>query len=102
MKLEEKITKGVDYLLNQSEKKLLALGSIEKGKFIPSDPKSYKKYKTQIEFRLRFVESVQELLKQHLLLSEGLLEFIDRIDGDGNVSEEDIKGLKDFSNKFKS
>lgn len=101
MNLQEKIDKGVNYLIEQSEKKLSALGSVENGVFKPTDPKAFKKHKTQVEFRMKFCKAVEELLKQHILLSDGLLEFIDRIDGDGNVSPEDLEGLKKFAEKYK-
>tara|TARA_B110000444_G_C18819506_1_gene586943 strand:- start:171 stop:479 length:309 start_codon:yes stop_codon:yes gene_type:complete len=101
MTLEEKIKKGVDYLVSQSEDKLNSLSAVDKAGFKPVDPTIEKKYKQQIEFRLRFVESVEELLKQHVLLSDGLLDFISRIDSNGSVSPEDIEGLKQFSKKYK-
>lgn len=100
MKLEEKIRKGSKYLVDQCEQKLNGLGAIENGKFIPADPKAYKKHKVNIEFRLRFVEAVEELLKQHILLSEGLIEFIARAEG-GTFTPEDLQGLKEFAEKFK-
>lgn len=102
MNLQEKIEKGVNYIIEQSEQKLSSLGSIEKGVFKPTDPKAFKKHKSQIEFRLKFSQAVEELLKQHILLSDGLLEFINRIDGDGNVLPEDLDGLKKFAEKYKN
>lgn len=101
MNLEEKIRKGVDYLIEQSENKLNALGSVEKGKFVPTDPVIYKKYKTQIEFRLRFVEAVDELLKQHILLSEGVLAMVKQLES-GEINQEDLDGLKSYASKIKS
>ncbi len=102
MNLQEKIEKGVNYLIEQSEKKLSALGSVENGVFKPTDPKAFKRHKGQVEFRMKFCQAVEELLKQHILLSDGLLEFIDRIDSDGNVSPEDLDGLKKFAEKYKN
>jgi len=101
MNLQDKIEKGAEYLIKQTETKLKTLGSVEKGKFTPTDPHIYKKYKTNAEFRLRFVEAVQELMKEHILLSDGILEFISRIDKDGNVEEADLEGLKQFAEKYK-
>lgn len=102
MNLQEKIEKGVNYIIEQSEQKLSALGSIEKGVFKPTDPKAFKKHKNQVEFRMKFCNAVQELLKEHILLSDGLLEFINRIDSDGNVLPEDLDGLKKFAEKYKN
>lgn len=101
MDLEEKIKKGIDYLVSQCEEKLNSLSAVDKAGFKPINPPIEKKYKQQIEFRLRFAEAVQELLTQHILLSDGLLEFISRIDDQGSVTIEDIKGLKEYSKKYK-
>jgi len=99
--LKDKIKKGNDYLINQCEAKLNSLGALEKGSFTPADPKAYNRYKKEAEFRLRYVEAVSELLKQHILLSEGLLEFIYKIDNEGNIEEEEINGLRKFAEKYK-
>jgi len=99
--LIDKIQKGNDYLINQCEAKLNSLGALEKGKFTPTNPKAYNRYKKEAEFRLRYVEAVSELLKQHVLLSEGLLEFINKIDNEGNIEEEEINGLRKFAEKYK-
>ena len=101
MNLEDKIKKGIDYLVSQCEEKLNSLSAVDKAGFQPTDPPIEKKYKQQIEFRLRFAEAVQELLKQHILLSDGLLEFVSRIDDKGSVTSEEIEGLKKFAKKFK-
>ena len=92
----EKVRKGIDYLVEQSENKLNALGSVEKGKFVPTDPVVYKKYKTQIEFRLKFVEAVEELLKNHILLSDTVLSVIPDLE-DGQIKEEDLKKLEELA-----
>lgn len=92
----EKVKKGIDYLVEQSENKLNALGSVEKGKFTPTDPVVYKKYKTQIEFRLKFVEAVEELLKNHILLSDMVLSVIPDLE-DGQIKEEDLKKLEELA-----
>ncbi len=101
MNLIDKIQKGNDYLIDQCEAKLNSLGALEKGNFTPKDPKAYNRYKKEAEFRLRYVEAVSELLKQHVLLSEGLLEFINKIDNEGNIEEEEINGLRKFAEKYK-
>ena len=62
MDLKDKIIKGNNYLVNQCEKKLESLVSLEKGKFIPKNPKAYNTYKKEAEFRLRYVEAVTQLL----------------------------------------
>ncbi len=101
MTLQDKLEKGSQYLLDQSEAKLKTLGTFEGAKFVPTDPKAYKKHKSNMEFRLRYVEAVGELLKDHVLLADGLLEFISRIDSNGDITEEDLEGLKKVAERFR-
>ena len=93
----EKVRKGIDYLVEQSENKLNALGSVEKGKFVPTDPVVYKKYKSQIEFRLRFLSSVEELMIDYVGLKNILEEIYpllkDKKQVDLNILEEIIHFL---------
>ena len=93
----EKVRKGIDYLVEQSENKLNALGSVETGKFVPTDPVVYKKYKTQIEFRLRFLSSVEELMIDYVGLKNILEEIYpllkDKKQVDLNILEEIIHYL---------
>jgi len=98
--LQDKIIKGNDYLVNQCEKKLESLVAVEKGKFTPKNPKAFNSYKKEAEFRLRYVEAVTQLLKEQILLSEGIIRFIDLIDSEGNVEEEDINVLKNLAKKY--
>lgn len=100
MNLKDKIIKGNDYLVNQCEKKLESLTSLEKGKFIPKNPKAYNTYKKEAEFRLRYVEAVTQLLNEQILLSEGIINFISLIDNQSNVAEEDIDVLKNLAKKY--
>lgn len=101
MNLRDKIEKGSKYLVDQCEQKLNGLGAIENGKFIPADPKAYKKHKVNIEFRLRFCDAVDELLKQHILLSEGVVSMVTQLEESGEINEEDLEGLKQYALKFK-
>lgn len=100
MNLKDKIIKGNNYLVNQCEKKLESLTLLEKKKFTPKDPKAYNTYKKEAEFRLRYVEAVTQLLNEQILLSEGITKFIDSIDNEGNVEEEDLNVLKNLAKKY--
>ena len=99
MNLKDKIIKGNNYLINQCEKKWESLTLSEKKKFTQIDPKAYNTYKKEAEFRLRYVEAVTQLLNEQILLSEGITKFIDSIDNEGNVEEEDLNVLKNLAKK---
>ena len=66
MKTLEKIKKGSDYLIDQTEKKLNTLGVIEGSTFTPTNPKEFKKYKANAEFRLTYVEEVRTLSIEYI------------------------------------
>jgi len=96
----EKVRKGINYLVNQSETKLNGLGAVENGVFKPTDPKAFKKHKTQIEFRLKFTQAVEEMLEDHIRLSQAALALIEEIENNNDVEQANLDYLKEMASKI--
>ena len=95
----EKVRKGITYIVDQSETKLKGLGAIEKGVFKPTDPKAFKKHKQQIEFRLKFTQAVEEVLEDHIRLSQAALALIEEIENNNDVEQANLDYLKELASK---
>ena len=91
----EKIKAGVDFILEKEKRKLEGLSSATKdGKFTPNDPKLFKKYKTTSEFRVKFCSLVEDLVKDHVMLTDAVLDLFSRVEQGDTLTLGDIEGLK--------
>ena len=96
----EKIKKGSDYLVDQTQKKLSSLGFVENGTFTPTDPKAYKKYKTNAEFRLKYVEEVRTLSIEYIKMCALMTEIVNRLDKEEEIDVSELESLKEQANKL--
>lgn len=95
----EKIKAGVDYILDQSKSKAKGMDVASKS-FTPLNDKAFKKHKQQLEFRVKFCDLVEDLVKDHTLLKDGVLELFKRIDDGQTLKKEDIVGLRKVAERL--
>tara|TARA_R110001632_G_scaffold125931_1_gene239415 strand:+ start:88 stop:393 length:306 start_codon:yes stop_codon:yes gene_type:complete len=90
----KKIKKGSDYLVDQTEKKLKTLGVVENSTFTPTNPTEYKKYKTNAEFRLRYVEEVRTLSIEYIKMCSLMTELVDKLNKEEEIDVSELDFLK--------
>lgn len=100
MKTLEKIKKGSDYLIDQTEKKLNTLGVIEGSTFTPTNPKEFKKYKANAEFRLKYVEEVRTLSIEYIKICSLMSDLVDKLNKEEEIDTSELDFLKKESIKL--
>ena len=96
----KKIKKGSDYLVDQTEKKLKTLGVIEGSTFTPTNPTEYKRYKTNAEFRLRYVEEVRTLSIEYVKMCALMTGLVDKLNKEEEIDVSELDFLKKEADKL--
>ena len=90
----EKVKAGIDYIRTQSNQGLDTIELVESKGFKAKNTKIKTKHEKNLQFRIKFMDSVELLLEDYKKLNTALDEVLTRVQKGTPITPEEINGIK--------